>query len=249
MSLYPLQLEVLQINVQLEKSTPELAPYPTTLALEQFFDTLVKWCDERQLFIGGSLEVMVIYAPLRPMSPQLRRQLRRLIVGQAGITGCQLTVVCPSSVHSLRVKAACLEALSQAQRDLAERMADCADGLAGLMPPDPRSWKASVGRGGESLALENWPLQIWLSISRLDRAPAPEFNSFAGRTLELSDVGALIPDWLGLHWSRVELDGDLSVGQWVAESNGWRVNVYGRPTQQLTHSEVMLRLMGAVCAA
>lgn len=249
MNRYPLQFEVLQINTQLEKSTPEPAPYQTTQALEQFFDTLVKWCDERQLFIGGSLELMVIYAPLRPMTTRQRRQLRQLIESQVGVTGCQMEVVCPSAVHSLRVKAACLEALSQAQRDLANRMADCADGLAGLMPPDPRSWKASVGRGGESLALENWPLRIWLSISRLDRAPAPEFNSFAGRTLELSDVGALIPDWLGLHWSRVELDGDLSVGQWVAERNGWRVNVYGRPTQQLTHREVMLRLMGAVCAA
>lgn len=249
MSLYPLPLEVLQIHAQLKKPTPEPAADPTTLALEQFFDTLMKWCDERLLFMGGSLEVMVIYAPLRPMTTRQRRQLRQRIESQVGVTGCQMEVVDPLSIHSFRVKAACLEALSQAQRYLADRMADCADALAGLDPSASRSWSASVDRHGASLALENWSLQIWLSISRPDRAPVPEFNSFARKTIELRDVEAFIPDWLGLHWSRVEIDRDLSVGQWVAETHGWRVNVYGRPTAQLTHREVMLRWMGAVCAA
>ncbi len=106
-----------------------------------------------------------------------------------------------------------------------------------------------MGDAGQSLMLQSWPLQIWIAISRLDRQPAPEFNSFAQKTVELRHVEGLIEDWLGLHWNKVEFDGDLSVGQWVAERNGWRVNVYGEPGSQLTHREVMLRWMGAVCAA
>lgn len=251
MNLYPLQFDVLQIHTQLETSPPEPAPDHTAqaLALDQFFDTLMKWCDERLLFMGGSLEVMVIYAPLRPMTRQQRRQLRQLIESQLGVARCQMKVVDLSSIHSLRVRVACLEAFSQAQHYLAGRMADCADALAGLDPSANRSWIASVGRHGASLALENESLQIWLSIARPDRTPVPEFSRFARKTLELRDVDVFIPDWLGLHWRRVEIERDLSVGQWVTECHGWQVNVYGRPTAQLTHREVMLRLMGAVCAA
>jgi hypothetical protein len=249
MTPYKLPNEVLQLTFVLDKPPAGMPPARHTPALEEFFDDLVKWCGERQLFIGGSLETMVIYAPLQPMTSQQQTQLRKRIGTQPGITSWKMEVVWLSSPTALRLKAACMEAFSQAQRYLADRMGESADALAELDPSFNRSWKATLGDAGASLELECWPREIRLSISRVDHTPAPEFSNFVGKTLELQDVEIFIGDWLELHWRQVVHDGDLSVGQWVAECQGWRIHVYGKPTAQLTHRQVMLRLMGAVCAA
>ena len=216
------------------------------------FDTVVTWCDAQQFFIGGSLSNAVIYAPLKPLTTQKRHQLRQLILSQPGIAGCQMQLRLLSSLHSLTEKAACLEAFSQAQRFLAERMTDSADALAALVPPTPKSWRASVSRDGAMLVLQHWPLQIWVAISQqgapLGSQPVSEFTAFEKQTIALRDVKMFIPDWVDLQWRKVEQhpEADLSVGRWQAQSHGWQIWVTGNPSAQLTHREVMLRWMGVL---
>ena len=243
--------EVLHIQLDLEQPGTEGAGF-TSKERDGVFDNLVTWCDTQQLFIGGSLSNAVVYAPLRPLTTQKRNQLRRLILSKPGIAGCQMQLRLLPALHYQAEKAACLEAFSQAQRFLAERMADCADALAALVPPAPKSWRASVTHGGAMLVLQHWPLQIWLAISRqeapLASQPVPEFAAFEKQTIALSAVQMFIPDWVDLQWSKVDQhpEADLSVGRWQAQSHGWRIWVTGNPSAQLTHREVMLRWMGVL---
>jgi len=118
----------------------------------------------------------------------------------------------------VKVKAACLEVFSQAQRYLADRIAECSDALAGLEPPAWRRWKAAVGEGGKFLELEGRYLNISIAGSRRDKKPTPQFQVLSGRYIELGDLKVLDFDWVGLAWARVMSDGDLSVGQRVIDS-------------------------------
>ena len=243
--------EVLHIRLDLEQGGIEGAE-STSQEQDGVFDTLVTWCDAQQLFIGGSLSNAVVYAPFKPLSTQKRHRLRQLILAQPGISGCKMQLRMLSSLHSLTERAACLEAFSQAQRFLAERMVDCADALAALVPIGPKSWRASVRHDGAMLVLQHWQLQIWVAISRhevpLGSQPVPEFAAFDKRTIDLNDIHMFVPDWLDLHWTKVEpyLGADLSEGRWEAHHHRWQIWVTGNPSAQLTHREVMLRWMGVL---
>ncbi len=243
--------EILHIRLDLEppKGREKLV---TDQQKDEAFDTVAAWCDEEQLFIGGSLTNAVVYGPLKPISPRQMKQLRQLILSQLGIAGCQMKLRLLSYLQSSPEKAACLEAFSQAQRFLAEKLAECADALASLAPPAPRNWRASVARAGAMLILHHVPLQISLSLIRLNsdrhEKTNPEFAKFDKKIVALTDLKALIPDWLDLHWSKVPQhpESKLSIGRWQAQSHGWQIWVSGVPAAQLTHREVMLRWMGAV---
>ncbi len=180
------------------------------------------------------------------------KQLRELILSQPSVTGCQMKLKLLSYLQSSPEKAACLEAFSQAQRYLAEKLADTADVLARLVPAGPTSWRASVTQAGAMLLLLHVPLQISIALIRLDadprEEPVPEFEKFDKKIVALSDLQSFIPDWLDLHWSKIPQhpEADLSIGRWQAQSQGWQVWVTGAPVAQLTHREVMLRWMGAV---
>lgn len=254
---YPfLPLEVLHIRMKVEQASDGMTISDGN-ELNDAFDALAAWCDGEQLFVGGSLASGVVYAPLKPISSEQQQGLRQLILWQPGITGCQMELRPLSSLHSTSEKVACLEAFSQAQRYLAEKLAEGADALASLAPASPRSWRASVIHGGGMLLLEHSQLQVSLMLVRLDAdhdshldKPINEFAAFNKKTLALSDIGAFIPDWLDLHWSRVpqKAGAQQSVGQWQAQGHGFQLWMMATSGAQLTHREVMLRWMSAVGA-
>ena len=211
--------EVLHILIDLEppKDPEKLL---TDQQKDDVFDAVATWCDEEQLFIGGSLANAVVYTPLKPISPQQIKKLRQLILCQPGVAGCQMELRLLSYLQSSPEKAACLEAFSQAQRHLAEKLAECADALASLAPAGPRSWRASVTQAGAMFLLQHVPLQISIALVRLDddqrEEPVPEFEKFDKKTVALSDLQSLIPDWLDLHWTKVPQhpEANRSIGRW-----------------------------------
>ena len=255
MNIHQLSQEVLHIRVELQQPEDGTAVFPgqdSNKLFDEVFDTVAAWCDGEQLFIGGSLVNAVVYAPLKPISPRQIKQLRKLILSQPNVAGCDMKLKLLSYLQSSPEKAACLEAFCQAQRHLAEKLADTADALARLVPAGPTSWRASVTQSGAMLLLLHVPLQISIALVRLDadrrEEPVPEFERFNKKIVALSDLQSFIPDWLDLHWSKVPQhpEADLSIGRWQAQSQGWQIWVTGAPVAQLTHREVMLRWMGAV---
>lgn len=245
------QPDVLHIRLDLElskRNTRQLNPEEQG----ELLDTLAAWCDAEQLFIGGSLANMVVYAPLKPITPQQMQSLRRLILSQPGVAGCQMKLLLLSYLQSIPEKAACLEAFSQAQRYLAEKLAEGADALALLAPAGPRSWRGLLGQDGLTLSLQHVQLQISLTLIPLgadkNEKPILEFSRFDKQIVSLSELQAFIPDWLDLHWTKVPQhpEADLSVGRWQAEGHGFQLWITGLPSARLTHREVMLRWMGAV---
>ena len=243
--------EILHIQLDL-KPTQGSEKLSTDQQKDEVFDTMAAWCDEEQLFIGGSLTNAVVYAPLKPISSRQMKQLRQLILSQPGVAGCDMKLKLLSYLQSSPEKAACLEALCQAQRHMAEKLAETADALARLVPAGPISWRASVTQSGAMLLLLHVPLQISIALVRLDadrrEGPVPEFERLNKKTVALSDLQSFIPDWLDLHWTKLPQhpEADLSIGRWQAQSQGWQIWVTGAPVAQLTHREVMLRWMGAV---
>lgn len=243
--------EILHIRLDLEP-TQDPEKLLTDQQEDDVFDTVAAWCDEEQLFIGGSLANAVVYTPLKPISPRQMKQLRQLILSQPGVAGCQMELRLLSYLQSSPEKAACLEAFSQAQRYLAEKLAECADALASLAPAGPRNWRTSVIHSGAMLLLQHVPLQISLALIRLNsderEEPDPAFAKFDKKIVTLSDLQTFIPDWLDLHWSKVpqHLDANLSIGRWQAQSHGWQIWVTGTPVAKLNHREVMLRWIGAI---
>ena len=139
--------EVLHVRIDLDplKSRKKLF---ADQQKDEVFDTVVAWCDEEQLFIGGSLVKAVVYAPLKPISPRQIKQLRKLILSQPNVAGCDIKLKLLSYLQSSPEKAACLEAFCQAQRHLAEKLAETADALARLVPAGPTSCRASVIQSG-----------------------------------------------------------------------------------------------------
>jgi hypothetical protein len=245
--------EVLHIRIELEVPNGQ-EKVVADQQKDEVFDTVAAWCDEEQLFIGGSLVNAVVYAPMKSISPQQIKQLRKLIRSQPGVTGCQMKLKLLSYLQSSPEKAACLEAFCQAQRHLAEKLADTADALARLVPAGPTSWRASVTQSGAMLLLLHVSLQISITLVRQDadrrEGAVPEFERFNKKIVALSDLQSFIPDWLDLHWSKVTQhpETDLSIGRWQAQGQGWQIWVTGAPVAQLTHREVMLRWLGAIGA-
>ena len=243
--------EVLHIKLDLRPIQGSEKPL-TDQQKDEVFDTVAAWCDEEQLFIGGSLVNAVVYAPLKSVSPRQIKQLRKLILSQPGVAGCDMKLKLLSYLQSSPEKAAGLEAFCQAQRHMAEKLAETADALASLVPAGPISWRASVTQSGAMFLLLHVPLQISIALVRLDadrrEGPVPEFERLNKKTVALSDLQSFIPDWLDLHWTKLPQhpEADLSIGRWQAQSQGWQIWVTGAPVAQLTHREVMLRWMGAV---
>ena len=243
--------EVLHIQLDLRPIQGSEKPL-TDQQKDEVFDTVAAWCDKEQLIIGGSLVNAVVYAPMKPISSRQIKQLRKLILSQPNVAGCDMKLKLLSYLQSSPEKAACLEAFCQAQRHLAEKLAETADALSRLVPAGSTSWRASVTQSGAMLLLLHVPLQISIALIRLDterrERSVSEFEKFDKKIVALSDLQSFIPDWLDLHWSKISQhpEADLSIGRWQAQSQGWQIWVTGAPVAQLTHREVMLRWMGAV---
>jgi hypothetical protein len=91
--------------------------------LESLWDELVQRSDQRQLFIGGRTESALIYSPLLLADAKLTQQLHSFLKLNADIHVFRIELVELQSLHRLTVKTAAIEAISQAQRYLADRMA------------------------------------------------------------------------------------------------------------------------------
>lgn len=219
----------------------------SALVREELWGHLLSWCLARSLFIGGSLEGVAVYAPVVPLTRPQHQQLKVWLQGKKDIQDFQMEVRDAGALHSLVAKAAYVEAVSQAQEFLAERMACCALSLAGATAAPEQRWQSSLSVDARMLELRLPRVQLQLGISRLDRTVAPELERFANRRLRLGDLEGLIPAVIALHWHQLEGVSDLSVGEWVAEHRGWRVNLCAYPGSGLDHREVMLRWMEWVC--
>ncbi|MGH6639669.1 MAG: hypothetical protein ACREBY_13845 [Polaromonas sp.] len=216
---------------------------------EELWGQLVSWCQARSLFIGGSLEGVVVYAPVAPITHLQYRPLRAWLQGRAEIQDFQMEMTEVSALYRLGGQLAGIEAVSQAQEFLAQRMAGCALSLAGMTAPLHQRWQTAAISNGISLNLSMLPAQLQLFIGRRDRAPEPAFERFAGKALRKSDLEGVIPALMVLHWRELESTSDLSVGMWMAEYRDWRINLCADPGSDLDHREVMRRWLAWLCAA
>lgn len=215
----------------------------------QLWDPLVKWCEARCLFVGGSLQGAVVYAAIAPLTPQQYRRLRAWLIGrlktwlQANekLGDFQMEMTEVGSLHLLGVSLAGIEAITQAQERLALHMADCALSLAAMAIPMRQRWRPSLSPQGDSFDLSLARTQLQIFISRQDRGPTAVFERYNGQTLGRDDLEGLIPELLSLHWRALESASDLSVGEWAAEHRDWRLNLCADPGSRLDHREVMRR--------
>lgn len=241
--------EVLHIRNEFQKIDPD-TDSTVTKEQEVAFDNIVAWCASKQLFMGGNALNAVVYSPFGPIDEPHRLQLRGLLTSMPGISACHMRVCWMSALHATVDKATCLEAIGEAQSYLAGKTASCTEALRALYKPERQNWHAWVDPTGAELILAHRPLEISLTLRRLDGQPVPKFARFAGTTVGLTDIEILITDWLRVHWKQIPQhpSADLSTGRWEAQTDGWRVWITGNPSAQLSHRDVMLRWMGALGA-
>lgn len=221
---------------------------PNVTAAEALWDDLVRWCDARLFFIGGRAESALIYSPLLPMDAKNAKQLQIFLNKNPAIDVFRIEIVQLQSLHRLTVKTAAIEAISQGQRFLAERMAECADSLAGLTYSLNNRWSATVSKDDKLLELRNTASQLRMTLSDVNGISMPVFEQYGGESFGLQRMEELIPDWLGLGWHQLVDRGAMRAGNWVAVSGDWQVSLYAEPGSDLSHRAVMLRYM-QVCAS
>ncbi|MEO8388003.1 hypothetical protein [Polaromonas sp.] len=221
----------------------------------QLWDVLVNWCEARSLFLGGSIDGAVVYAALASLTPQQYRALRAWLMAWLNAWSkdgqetwdlrMQMTEV--SSLPLLGGHLAGIEAVSQAQEFLVQRLAEGALSLAGIAIPLQQRWRSALSPLGDSLELRLARLELLLFISRNDQGPSAVLGRFNGQSLGRGDLEALIPELLSLHWRELKSAGDLSVGEWTAEYRDWRLNLCADPGSRLDHREVMRRWLVWLC--
>lgn len=217
-------------------------------ATDALWEDLVRWCDGHQLFIGGRADSALIYSPLLPVDAKHSRQLWAFLNRNPHINVFRIEIVQLQSLHRLTVKTAAIEAISQAQRYLAERMAECADSLAGLTYILTNRWSATVTKDGKLLELRNPASQLRLTLSDVNGISMPILEQYGGASFGLQRMEELTPDWLGLGWHQEVDRGAMRAGKWVATTGDWQVSLYAEPGSGLSHRAVMLRYM-QVCAS
>jgi hypothetical protein len=123
------------------------------------------------------------------------------------------------------VRRACLEAISQAQRHLAERMQECADSLAAFSSISASTLTAEVLEG--KWAQVRCPRRrLVINLSHVDGLLEPRLDRFRGQPIWPRDLADLIPDWPTLTWKRQPREkADLSLDQWAAASGDLRIEL------------------------
>ena len=100
-------------------------------AIQGLFDDLVEWCEKRYLFVGGRHPSWVVYSPLAYAS-KATFDLRRFLTDRASLSVISKLGDLTEN-EAVDLTAAYIEAVSSAQRFLAERMSESADSLATLV--------------------------------------------------------------------------------------------------------------------
>ncbi|MDO8772262.1 MAG: hypothetical protein Q7K57_26880 [Burkholderiaceae bacterium] len=211
------------------------------------FDALVAWGDAQTLFIGGSHASLVVYAALWPMTAQQRKSLKQLLASRLEVASYRMEVTETPDLLGPGERTACMEAISQAARFLAERVNGCADALTALALSYMQRWPCRLTKDGKWLELKNPTLKLQLAISRLDLGPDQAVEALAGRIVAFSELRSLVPDCTGLRWERVEWGGDHPQSRWSAKAEGRQISLAELPGSRLTHPEVMRRLMACIC--
>jgi hypothetical protein len=187
---------------------------------EALWHDLVAWCDARHLFIGGSPDAAVIYSPFEDGLPRHWKALRRRLERRMQLDSAAPTVVELGDLPSPRLRRACLEAVSQAQRQLAERVQECADSLAVLSCSKAMRMAATVVDSSRRLEIRTRG-DLMITLSRRDGKREPAFDRFMIEPLRAADLAELIADWPVLHWEPAP--GDDSQAQWVAHGGKLRI--------------------------
>lgn len=231
--------QVLLLRIRLADASRE-----TEAAL---FDALVAWGDAQTLFIGGSHASLVVYAALLPMTTQQRKSLKDLLDSRREVGSFRMEVTEPSGLLGAGERIACMEAISQAARFLAERVNGCADSLTALALTNIRRWPCRLTKDGKWLELKSPAIQLKLAISRLGRGPDQAVEALASRSVAFSELRSLVPDWTSLQWERMVWGGDGPQSQWSAQAEGRQISLAELLGSRLTHQEVMRRLMACIC--
>ncbi|HYW57039.1 MAG TPA: hypothetical protein VE934_08760 [Polaromonas sp.] len=216
---------------------------------EELWGQLVTWCLTRSMFVGGSLEGAAVINPDTPITRPQLRHLKAWLEKRADVHHFELTEKHVSDLFSFAAKGAYIEAVSQAQEFLAERMMRCALSLAFATSPGEWHWKPAMSPDGNTLELRLPRSQLQLDISRLDVLPEPLLHRLASGPVRLQGLESLIPELVELHWHRMEAIGDVPAGEWLAQSRGWSLSLQAISGSALDHREVMLRWMAWVCAS
>lgn len=101
-----------------------------------------------------------------------------------------------------------------------------------------------VGQVENGALVVHCPGTVWISIRPSD----PEADYLPSALLRLvgaivapNDIRDLLPHWESLSWEEIP-PSDLSCGEWVTYSSGYRVNIYGDPRAPLWHRDVKMRV-------
>lgn len=100
--------------------------------MEALWDRLNQWCYVRLWFLGGTFDECVIMGALGPISGTQRSAFARFAQSLPKVMTVEFVDRAPTPADSIAYARACIEASSQAQRFLAEKMIECSDGLVGL---------------------------------------------------------------------------------------------------------------------
>jgi len=205
---------------------------------EALWDGLVAWCNARHLFLGGSPDGAVIYSPFEHGLQEQWKALRRMLGQRMELASLAPSMVSVGELPSPRLRRACLEAVSQAQRHLAERMQECTDSLAGLSSSAGMRLAVAITEG-KSLEIRSRYSHLIITVSRLDGKREPAFERFESERLRPANLTDLIVDWATLPWKRQPSASHPSSAEWVAASGDLRISLSAEPGSTLDHLQLM----------
>lgn len=108
-------------------------------------------------------------------------------------------------------------------------------------PVDHSDTGTQIGQLENGALVVHCPGQVWISVRPAesgDQTLPPALMRLVGTIVAPADIKALLPDWATLRWEPIP-PSDLSSGEWMACSIGYRVNVYGDPATSLWHNNAM----------
>lgn len=111
-------------------------------------------------------------------------------------------------------------------------------------PVDHSDTSLQIGQVQNSALLVHCPGQVWISVRPAesgDQALPPALLRLVGTSITPADIKALLPDWASLQWEQIP-PSDLSSGEWVAFTSGFRVNVFGDPASSIWHHQVIAEM-------
>lgn len=208
---------------------------------QELWDRLDSWLTSRGLYLGGRPDAAAIYCSdaqrLQSHWQALRRWLQAEVEGEF-----ELVPVDGEKLDSPGLQRAALQAVGFAQVCLTEQLEQSVRDMSRLVLAGAVQLTLRVSADGSQMTVA-WPRrQFELSLRRIDGQAEARFEALRQAALNYPQLYALLGPLQGLPWTRVDNDGDLSVGEWHSEVSGWQLNIHAHPGSGLTHEEVMRSL-------